>query len=85
MDPQTCVYGVLEIDGVQTLIVAGKNRYGLYCEYSAMRVGWTECVPPPEAATRLKVSIVWKNLLVALGGCTLYVYNHNPGEDEPWS
>ena len=84
-DPRMCVYGVLEIDGVQTLIVAGMTNDELYCEYYVMNVGWTECIPPPEAAIRLRVSIVWKNQLVTLEGSTLYVYNHNPGEDEPWS
>ena len=40
MDPRKAAYGVLEIDGEQTLIVAGRNKdRKLYCESYKMNDG----------------------------------------------
>ena len=80
---------VLEVNDVETLIVAGQEGSIMYCEMYANGV-WTECVSPSRHKD-FKFSIVWKNRLVAIKACTyhtqhLFVYNPNPMDGElHWS
>ena len=79
MLPELSVYGVLEVNGATTLIVAGLARHRhqriMFCESYVMKSGshlsqkkekWTTCAPPPLRAAHFRDSIVWNNQLVAV-------------------
>ena len=93
------VYGILKIEGVQTLILAGNSESEggeaeTYCYKSIVMNGqWAKCAPlPVDSFLDMKTSIVWLNRLVALadsGGFVAlaeseFLYVYNPDEDV-WS
>lgn len=75
-------YGVLENEGVEILIVAGKYVGGeMFCEsYVMSHIGWTTCASPP-VLDSFGTWIVWQNQLVVKSGRTFYVYNH---DEDDW-
>ena len=81
-------YGVLEVKGVDTLIVAGTtDSSDTYCEMYVVNGEWKKC-ESPQLYDTFDTSIFWQNRLVTLSGQgekILHVYNHNPMEGGAWS